>query len=79
MKDFYKWAYDHSQNDHPKYASLSHSLYITISGTMIILITSLFIRYLFFDFDMHPLRPQAPYFAIFFLIYLGFMMVTRYL
>ena len=57
MKDFYNWAYDHSQNDHPKYTTLTHALFTTISGTIITIVASLLIRYLFFDFDAHPLRP----------------------
>lgn len=81
---FTDWAYNHTDNTHPKYNTLSHSLTITLKNTFIFVVTSLAIRYYFYPSHLQDHNPQyelhsaAPYVGVFLLIYLIFMIASRY-
>ena len=44
----FTWAYDHTNISHPKYASYSHPIYVTVTGTIIFLITTWLGKGIFF-------------------------------
>jgi hypothetical protein len=77
-KSWSSWAYDHSDHEHPKYDTLAHSLIMTLKGTLIYVLVSLLIRYKFYEVDSYHLHWSAPYVGVFLLIYLGFMISSRY-
>ncbi len=81
LTQFKNWAYNHSNQSDPKYASLSHPLLITSKSTLIFIFTSLIIRYIFFPIPPHNEDLQNIAFAtgIFLELYLIFMIGTRYL
>lgn len=55
----YSWAYDHSDNAHPKYSTKTHALYISISGTILFTLITFILRFTYFSeipFGPYPLR-----------------------
>ena len=79
LKRLREWAYNHSDQSHPKYNTLSHSLTMAIKSTLIFVISSLCIRYYFFPAPRYDLQPAAPYIGVFLELYLLFMITSRYL
>lgn len=77
-KSWSSWAYDHSDHEHPKYDTLAHSLIMTLKGTLIYVFVALLIRYKFYEVDSYPLHWSAPYIGVFLLVYLAFMISSRY-
>lgn len=73
------WAYDHSDSKHQKYSTLAHPLVIAIKGTLVFVLLSLFIRSTLCDDYSYPLHPAAPFIGIFLLIYLAFMIISRFI
>jgi hypothetical protein len=65
FQKFKHWAYNHSDQSHPKYNSLNHSLLITLKSTLIFLIGALTFRYFYNTHIYTPLQPSAVYIGIF--------------
>ena len=45
----FSWAYDHSDNCNSKYSTLSHPLYISISGSIFFIFITFVLRYYIFS------------------------------
>ena len=79
-ESFLSWAYNRSNPANPKYSTTSHALYITISGTILFLLAFFACRSLLFaPAPYHPLRPESAFIALFYFLYLAFMLATRFL
>ena len=74
------WAYNHDNIEHPKYDTLSHSIFMTAKGTLIFALVGLAIRHTFIESDpSQSLVPIAPAIGLFLLAYLVIMISSRYL
>lgn len=79
IKQFLNWAYEHSNNRHPKYGTLAHSLYISITGIIMFIAASLLSEsWIIKCDDCKAIRTWAPGFGYFLIIYVTFMIASRY-
>ncbi len=58
QQGLFSWAYDHSDSNNPKYSTITHALYISISGTLLFTFITFILRFLLFSYinSDHPLR-----------------------
>ncbi len=75
---FLQWAYNHNNISHAKYSTNKHAIYVTTTGTLAFLLITYLASHLIFTSECQLMRPSSVFFGYLLLVYLVFMIVSRY-